>query len=206
MITSGMMTSETPEWSTPKELFDDLDREFGPFDLDPCATPENAKCEDYIDASLDGLAQRWYGRVFMNPPYGRQIVRWVRKAWEESQSGHCHLVVCLLPARTDTAWFHDYCARGEIRYLRGRLHFNDDRRPGARAPFPSMVVVFRPPPPAHPAETKGEAIGVTFGGVPAEAFTVVSTTEIAAVQSTPPCRHAAAVSDPVATHEPDELS
>ena len=103
------------------------------------ASHENAKCARYFTRDDDGLRQEWIGRVFMNPPYGRVIGAWMRKAWESSQTT-AELVVCLVPARTDTAWWHDYAVRGEIEFLRGRLRFGDMR---ASAPFPSAIVVFR---------------------------------------------------------------
>lgn len=131
--------STTCEWATPQALFDALDAEFG-FTLDPCATPANAKCTTFFTASDDGLAQSWAGYVvFLNPPYGRQIGRWVKKAYESALEGAT--VVCLLPARTDTAWWHDHVMKGEIRFVRGRLKFGDAT---SAAPFPSAVVVFRP--------------------------------------------------------------
>jgi hypothetical protein len=86
------------------------------------------------------LAQRWQGVVWCNPPYGRSIARWVRKAWESVEQGDAECVVCLLPARVDTRWWHTYCARGEVRFLRGRLRFGGAK---SGAPFPSAVVVFR---------------------------------------------------------------
>jgi site-specific DNA-methyltransferase (adenine-specific) len=136
----GMMSSATAEWSTPQDLFDRLDEEFA-FTLDPCCTHENAKCEKHYTAAEDGLAQSWTGeRVFMNPPYGRVIGRWMEKAWLSAQLGA--LVVCLVPARTDTAWWHDFAMKGEIRFLRGRLKFGGGR---GSAPFPSAVVIFRQP-------------------------------------------------------------
>lgn len=138
MITEGMLTSRTDEWETPQKVFDELDAEFH-FTLDPCSTDQNAKCERHYTRAEDGLAKNWGGqRVFMNPPYGRQIGMWVRKAYEEAQKPGT-LVVCLLPARTDTKWFHDYCLKGNVRFLRGRLHFNGSKQ---SAPFPSCVVVF----------------------------------------------------------------
>ena len=145
MITTGLMSSNSSEWETPQNLFNELDAEFH-FTLDPCATPENAKCDQYITKEFDGLGISWSdysGGIFMNPPYGREIGKWIKKAWEESQKGA--LVVCLLPARTDTKWFHDYCIRGEIRFLRGRLYFTDQNGKNGRAPFPSMIVIFRSP-------------------------------------------------------------
>jgi len=133
----GMFTSRTGEWSTPKDTYDILDAEFG-FTLDPCATPENAKCERYFTKADDGLAQEWRGVVFMNPPYGRQIGRWIRKAYESALAGAT--VVCLIPSRTDTRWWHDYCMKGEIRFIKGRLKFGGSKQ---GAPFPSAIVIFR---------------------------------------------------------------
>jgi phage N-6-adenine-methyltransferase len=136
-------SSESNEWATPAELFDSLDREFE-FTLDPCSTDENAKCARHFTAEYDGLAQDWsQDRVFMNPPYGRQIGRWMAKAYQESRRGAT--VACLIPARTDTSYWHDYAMKGEIRFLRGRQYFIRADGKTGRAPFPSAVVVFRPP-------------------------------------------------------------
>jgi len=132
-------SSRSDDWATPAALFAHLDERFGPFDLDPCATAESAKCERYFTRSDDGLAQEWTGRVFMNPPYGPPIGAWVRKAWESAQNG-CEVVVCLVPARTDTRWWHEWAMRGEIEFLRGRLSFGEGKN---SAPFPSAVVTFR---------------------------------------------------------------
>jgi phage N-6-adenine-methyltransferase len=130
-------SSATDEWATPQSLFDDLSVVFGDFTLDPCATPQNAKCVTYFTRQQDGLAHRWQGKVFMNPPYGRDIGRWVKKAYEESLDGA--LVVCLLPARTDTRWWHDYASHGYVYFLRGRLRFGTAIN---SAPFPSAIVTF----------------------------------------------------------------
>lgn len=140
-------SSKTDEWATPQATFDALSAEFGPFDLDPCATAENAKAPTYYTRDDDGLTKPWFGRVFVNPPYGRGIGKWVERAsWvampDEYGDAPADLVVCLLPARTDTKWWHDYvipCA-SEIRFLRGRLKFGGAKN---SAPFPSAVVVFR---------------------------------------------------------------
>lgn len=150
-VNIGMFTSTTDEWPTPPELFDALDAEFR-FTLDPCASAGNAKCVRYFTKADDGLAQEWAGAVYMNPPYGRAIGRWVAKAYEASQRGAT--VVCLIPARTDTAYWHDYAMRAaEIRFIRGRLHFDNERQQDRKArgesaahnaPFPSVIVVFRP--------------------------------------------------------------
>ena len=140
MITSGMMSSNTPEWATPQSFFDMLNQEFN-FTLDPCCTHANAKCEKHYTKEDDGLSKNWGGEsVFCNPPYGRELPKWVKKCYEESRQGN--LVVMLIPARTDTRWFHDYIYhKAEIRFIRGRLKFNDGKAP---APFPSMVVIFPP--------------------------------------------------------------
>ena len=132
---TALITSEHNDWETPQDLFDTLDAEFG-FDLDVCATDETAKCERYFTPEEDGLAQEWHGTCWMNPPYGDAIATWVAKAAESARSGAT--VVCLVPARVDTGWWWDYCRRGEIRFLRGRLRFGDG---SASAPFPSAVVV-----------------------------------------------------------------
>jgi phage N-6-adenine-methyltransferase len=132
-------SSATCEWATPPDLFDWLDRQFS-FTLDACASADNAKCCHYFTRKENGLAQPWTGRVWCNPPYGRVIGQWVQKAWESTQSGAAELVVCLVPARVDTSWWHEYCDRGEVRFLRGRLRFGGA---GSSAPFPSALVVFR---------------------------------------------------------------
>lgn len=135
-------SSKRPDWGTPRALFYILDSEFR-FELDVCATPENAKCPRFFSPAVDGLKQDWGGvACWMNPPYGRAIGNWVRKAFEEAGKGA--LVVCLLPARTDTAWWHDYCTRGEVRFLRGRLRFELPGQKPKPAPFPLCIVVFRP--------------------------------------------------------------
>lgn len=131
-------SSATDLWATPQDFFDALHAEFG-FELDVCASPENAKCPRYYTRADDGLAQPWKGVCWMNPPYGRGIGKWLRKAWESAQAGAT--VVCLVPARTCTAWWHDYAAKGEIRFVRGRLKFGGHKN---SAPFPCAVVVFRP--------------------------------------------------------------
>ena len=135
MINEGLFSSKTPEWETPQDFFDELDREFH-FDVDVCATHENKKCARYFPQF--GLEQKWAGTCWMNPPYGREIGKWVKKAYEASQGGAT--VVCLVPSRTDTKWFHDYCMKGEIRFIRGRLKFGGSKN---SAPFPSAVVIFR---------------------------------------------------------------
>jgi phage N-6-adenine-methyltransferase len=132
-------SSKTDLWATPPEFFARLDAEFH-FETDVCALPENAKCRRYFTPSVDGLKQKWEGVVYSNPPYGRRLPKWVKKAYESALLGAT--VVCLLPARTDTAWWHDYVMKAsEIRLIRGRLKFGGAKN---SAPFPSAVVVFRP--------------------------------------------------------------
>ena len=131
-------SSETDEWATPQDFFDVVNAEFT-FDLDVCALESSNKCPNYYSPECDGLAQDWTGTCWMNPPYGNEIGDWVQKAYESSQTGAT--VVCLVPARTDTAWWHDYCGKGEIRLIRGRLKFGTA---DASAPFPSALVVFGP--------------------------------------------------------------
>ena len=133
-----MFSSKTDLWETPQDLFDRLDKEYH-FELDVCATRDNAKCARYFTPEQDGLSQKWIGVCWCNPPYGREIGKWVKKAAESAKDPFT-TVVMLLPARTDTMWFHDYCVRfGEIQFLRGRLKFGGSKN---SAPFPSMIVVF----------------------------------------------------------------
>lgn len=131
--------AKTCVWETPQELFDELDKKYR-FTLDPCALPENAKCEQYFTPDDDGLSKNWGGQsVFCNPPYGREIAEWVRKASEESKKPGT-VVVMLLPVRTDTRWFHEFVlGKAEIEFLRGRLKFGTAK---TSAPFPSMLVIF----------------------------------------------------------------
>ncbi len=136
-------SSATPEWATPQFLFDALNQEFG-FTLDPSATPENAKCKRYFTKEVDGLSQDWSDEVvFMNPPYGKEIGNWMKKAYESAQQGAT--IVCLIPARTDTQWWHRYAMKGEIRLLKGRLKFVGKTTGHSNAaPFPSAIIVLRP--------------------------------------------------------------
>lgn len=131
--------SESCEWATPQEFFDALDNEFD-FDLDVCATATNAKCENYFTRKHDGLVQPWSGTCWCNPPYGREIKFWIQKAMQTAQEGKA-TVVCLVPSRTDTNWWHDYVSHAdEVRFVKGRLRFGGHSN---SAPFPSAVLVFR---------------------------------------------------------------
>ena len=128
MINRGLFTSASQHWATPKELYAELDKEFH-FNCDPCP----------LYGLEDGLPVPWGSRAFVNPPYGREITRWLKKACQENQLGK--LIVCLIPSRTDTRWWHEYVMKAdEIRFLKGRLKFGDSKN---SAPFPSAVVIFR---------------------------------------------------------------
>ena len=127
-MNGGLFTSASQHWATPEELYEELDKEFH-FNDDPCP----------LRSRIDGLHREWGSRVFLNPPYGREITKWLVTAWLESLKGK--LVVCLIPSRTDTRWWHNYVMKAdEIRFLRGRLKFGKSKN---TAPFPSAVVIFR---------------------------------------------------------------
>lgn len=136
-----LFSSKSCDWSTPKDFFDNLNEEFH-FTLDPCADDLNHKCDKYYTKNQDGLKQDWGGEiVFCNPPYGRDVNKWVKKCWEEVYQKKCKLAIMLLPARTDTLWFHNYIYnKAEVRFLKGRLKFG---QLNWSAPFPSMIVIFR---------------------------------------------------------------
>lgn len=135
-----MFSSERMDWETPQDFFDKLNVEFH-FTLDPCANEQNAKCKKFYTIEQDGLAQSWQGEiVFCNPPYGRELSKWVEKEYKESRKPNT-IVVMLIPARTDTKYFHQYIyKKSEIRFIKGRLKFGNSTN---GAPFPSMVVVMK---------------------------------------------------------------
>ena len=141
MMNEGLFSSKTDNWSTPQDFYEELDKEFH-FTTDVCADKTNHKCDYYFskENQMDGLKMAWAGRCWMNPPYGREIGKWVKKASEEVKRG-VPLVVCLLPARTDTKYFHEYIYnKHEIRFIKGRLKFGGSKN---SAPFPSMVVIMK---------------------------------------------------------------
>lgn len=140
MIAEALFSSKTDNWATPQNFFDELNKEFH-FTLDPCADEKNHKCEKFFTRKENGLLQDWSGEsVFVNPPCGREIYNWVEKCYWEGHKENT-IVVLLIPARTDTKYFHDFILnRSEIRFIKGRLKFGDSDN---SAPFPSMVVVFR---------------------------------------------------------------
>lgn len=136
-----MFSSKSNEWATPQSFFDKLNGIYGPFTLDAAASDDNYKVATYFTQNDDSLSQDWgNNRVFLNPPYGRALKDWVRKGYEEGQKDNT-IVVMLIPARTDTKYWHDYVMKAdEIRFVRGRIKFGDETN---SAPFPSAVVVFR---------------------------------------------------------------
>jgi len=140
MLNKSLFSSKTNEWSTPQKFFDELNKEFN-FTLDPCATKENAKCKKFYTEKDNGLIQDWSReRIFCNPPYGSCLKDWVKKCYEIAQDET--LVVLLIPARTDTKYFHQYIYKQknvEIRFIKGRLKFGDSKN---SAPFPSMLVIY----------------------------------------------------------------
>lgn len=156
VMTSGLFTSRSEDWATPQYVMDYLSSEFE-FKLDVCATKENAKCEFFYTEKEDGLSRDWQldveslafdvprsltdnWAIWMNPPYGRDISKWMQKAYTESERG-LFPVVCLVHARTDTKWFHEWAMKAdEIRLIKGRLSFGDSKN---SAPFPSCIVIFR---------------------------------------------------------------
>jgi len=138
MMNKGMFSSGSCEWETPQAFFDTVNGLYH-FDLDVCASHSNAKCKRYFTKEEDGLLQTWNGVCWMNPPYGREISRWVQKAYESALNPGT-VVVCLLPARTDTRWWHDYVMTyaQNVEFIKGRLQFSGR----GQAPFPSALVVF----------------------------------------------------------------
>ena len=140
-LNKALYSSKSCEWSTPDDIFAQLNAEYGPFTLDPCATSENARAPEFYTKEDNGLLKEWSGRVFMNPPYGREIYQWMEKAWNSWTK--CNIIVCLVPSRTDTAWWHDFvegCANSSVTFIRGRLKFGGGK---SNAPFPSAIVVYR---------------------------------------------------------------
>ena len=134
-----LFSSLSGEWETPQDLYDTLNEEFH-FTLDPCATAETAKCESYFTEEDDGLSKPWTGNVFVNPPYGKGIINWVSKCYNESRLS-ANVVVSLLPSRTDTRWWHEYVMQADdIRFIKGGLKFNNSVN---SAPFPSVIVIWK---------------------------------------------------------------
>ena len=132
-------SSKKDDWGTPTAFFNELNQRFQGFDRDVCASAHNAKCKKFWTVEDDALSKTWKGYCWMNPPYGRQIRHWVKKAYESAESGEA-TVVCLLPSRTDTTWWHDYVMKAEtLWFIRGRLKFEGAQN---AAPFPSVIAIF----------------------------------------------------------------
>ena len=127
-------------WSTPDRLFDQLNKEFK-FNLDACASGWNHKCANYFTEQDDALTKDWEGVIWMNPPYSN-CGTWIKKAHEECQKGS--VIVCLIPARVETNWFHDFCIPHEIRFVKGRIHFSDENGSSGRPRFGCVLVIMRP--------------------------------------------------------------
>ncbi len=142
MVSPVLFKSSQADWKTPKYVFKCLERLFGRFDLDPCTEDNNLGTPYYYTLEDDGLCQPWFGNVYVNPPYGKDVGRWVEKAVNEVRSGNAQQVVMLLAARTDTKWFQRYVLgfATEVLFVEGRIKFDGAKNP---APFPSVVVVFR---------------------------------------------------------------
>ena len=138
MKNKAMFTSNSVEWYTPLDLFKKLDEKYH-FTLDVCATDDSALCSKYFTKEIDGLKQNWTQDIcWMNPPYGKEIYVWMKKAYEAKLGGAT--VVCLVPSRTDTRWWHEFSMKGEIEFIKGRLRFRNSKWV---APFPSAIVVFK---------------------------------------------------------------
>lgn len=137
----GRWHSRGSDWSTPQDLFDELNAEFH-FTLDPCASEWNFKCQKWLNEEMNGLEYDWKKEtVFLNPPYGKILNDWMKKAYESSLNGAT--VVCLVPSATDAAWWHDFAMKGEIRFLRGRPRFLTKEGTWQQTFSPSVIVVFR---------------------------------------------------------------
>ena len=138
-MTPGLTSTGNIVAETPKYLFDKISSIFN-FSLDVCALPENAKCESYYTPKDDGLSKPWRGGVWCNPPYGREISSWVKKAYEESQKEYNSFVLMLLPARTDTKWWWDWVqGKATLFFIKGRVKFGDHN---VGAPFPSVLALY----------------------------------------------------------------
>ena len=143
MINPALYSSQSGNWDTPQDFFDTLNEEFT-FTLDVCADNNNHKCPIYYTEQDDGLQQIWADTVWCNPPYGRKIIHWMKKAYESSLTGAT--VVCLVPSATDTVWWHNYAMKGEIRFLRGRPRFETKEKTWQQTFSPSVIVIFKPYP------------------------------------------------------------
>lgn len=142
MINKSLFTSEKDFWETPCNFFTELNERFH-FDCDVASSHENHKCDKYFTKESDGLEQVWEGNIFCNPPYGRNIKLWVEKAYKESLRDSNRVIVLLIPARTDTSYWHDFIfGKANVEFLRGRLKFELNGEPKSTAPFPSALIIY----------------------------------------------------------------
>lgn len=136
-LNNNLFTSNRQDWETPDDLFDKLHEEFH-FTLDVCANQFNKKLDTYYSIEDDAFSKEWVGNCWMNPPYGRDISKWIEKAFNSGKASGA-TVVCLLPVRSDTIWWHKYCMNGEIRFINKRLKFKNSNN---MATFPNAIVIF----------------------------------------------------------------
>ena len=138
-----MATSKTDDWASPREMVEAWSKTHGPFTFDPCASETNATALEYLTEQDNGLMHPWKGKIWFNPPYGRVLSHWMEKANLELDSGRVELIVALLPARTDTRWFHNHvlARRHTVQFIKGRVKYGNGKSP---APFPSIIVIMRP--------------------------------------------------------------
>lgn len=145
MINHGLFTSNKEDWETPQDFFNKLNEKYH-FTFDLAASYSNTKCKSYFTEKDDSLSKDWHrigGNVFLNPPYGRELHKWVKKAYEESLKKHDGYIVLLIPARTDTSYWHDFIfGKAQIKFLRGRLKFELNGESKDAAPFPSALVIY----------------------------------------------------------------
>ncbi|HEN5962516.1 DNA N-6-adenine-methyltransferase [Streptococcus agalactiae] len=143
VVQKSLLSSDKDYWETPQNFFEKLNEEFN-FNLDVASSDNNAKCKNHFTVDDDGLSQDWTGNVFCNPPYGREIGKWVEKAYKESLEPYNNVIVLLIPARTDTKYWHDYIfgKATDIRFLKGRLKFTINGKENHPAPFPSAVIIY----------------------------------------------------------------
>lgn len=144
-MNSGLLSSEKSYWETPQVFFNQLNKKYH-FTFDLAASGSNAKCKNYFNESNNSLSQDWHeigGNLFLNPPYGRELRKWVKKAYEENLKKQDGYIVPLIPARTDTSYWHDFIfGKAQIKFLRGRLKFELNGEAKDAAPFPSALVIY----------------------------------------------------------------
>ena len=152
-INQGVFSSNKQDWATPQSFVDLVSAHFRiPFDIDVCAEALTTKCPIYFDKTQNALSLPWNGNCWMNPPYGSELPTWLEYAYEQSQTTGA-TVVCLVPARTDTRWFHEYACKGSIVFLEGRIPFEQQGKIQGSPAFPSMLVFYNYTPTLPPFST-----------------------------------------------------